>query len=52
MFAAETHLVEGLGTLLALNVEKYLICLVGTRRPAVSTIEQQPILFLKMLIKK
>jgi hypothetical protein len=35
MFTAVTHLAEGLnlGTLLALKVEKSLICLVGTRRP-------------------
>jgi hypothetical protein len=45
LFAAVTHLVEGLSheTLLMLNVEKSLICLVGTQRPTVSIIEQHPI---------
>jgi hypothetical protein len=53
MFAAVTHLVEGpsLETLQTLKVEKSLICLVGTRRPTVSIIEQHSILFLKTLIK-
>jgi hypothetical protein len=51
LFAAVTHLVEGvsLETLLTLKVEKSLICLVGTRRPTVSIIEQYSILFLKTL---
>jgi hypothetical protein len=42
LFAAVNHLVEGLSleTLLTLKVEKPLICLVGTRRPTVSIIEQ------------
>jgi hypothetical protein len=45
LFAAVTRLVEGLSleTLLALKVEMSLISLVGTRRPTVSIIEQQPI---------
>jgi hypothetical protein len=53
VFAAVTHLVEGLSleTLLTLKVEKSLICLVGTRRPTVSIIEQHSILFLKTLIR-
>jgi hypothetical protein len=53
MFAAVTHLVEGLNleTLLALKVEKSLICLVGTRRPTVSIVEQQSILLLKTLMR-
>jgi hypothetical protein len=43
LFAAVTHLVEGLNleTLLTLKVENSLICLVGTRRPTVSIIEQK-----------
>jgi hypothetical protein len=54
MFAAVTHLVEGLSleALLTLKVETSLICLVGTRKPTVSIIEQQLILFLKTLIRK
>jgi hypothetical protein len=42
LLAAVTHLVEGLSleTLLKLKVEKFIICLVGTRRPTVSVIEQ------------
>jgi hypothetical protein len=53
LFAAVTHLVErpSLETLLKLKLEKSLICLVGTRRPRVSIIEQQSILFLKTLIR-
>jgi hypothetical protein len=53
LFAAVTHLVEGLSleTLLALKVGKFLICLVGTRRPTVSIMEQQSIVFLKTLIR-
>jgi hypothetical protein len=53
LFAAVTHLVEELSleTLLALKLEKSLICLVGTRRPTASIIEQQSILFLKTLIR-
>jgi hypothetical protein len=52
LFAAVTRLVEGLSlkTLLALKVEKSLICLGGTRRPTVSIIEQESILFFKTLI--
>jgi hypothetical protein len=40
LFAAATHLVKrlSLDTLLTLKVEMSLICLVGTRRPAVSII--------------
>jgi hypothetical protein len=43
LFAAVTHLVEGLSLepLLTLNVEKSLICLVGTWRPTVSTTDQK-----------
>jgi hypothetical protein len=53
LFAAVTRLVEGLSleTLLMLKVGKSLICLLGTRRPDVSIIEQQPILFLKNLTR-
>jgi hypothetical protein len=53
LFAAVKHLVKGLSleTLLALKVEKSLICLAGTRRPTISIIEQQSILFLKTLIR-
>jgi hypothetical protein len=53
LFAAVSHLVEGLSleALLMLKVEKSLICLVDARRPAVFEIEQQSILFLKMLIR-
>jgi hypothetical protein len=39
-----------LETLLTVKVEKALICLVGTRRPTVSIIDQQLISFLKTLI--
>jgi hypothetical protein len=47
LFAPVTNLLEGLSieTLLTLNVEKSLICLVGTRRPTLSIIEQQSISF-------
>jgi hypothetical protein len=53
LFAAVMHLVEGLRfeVLLTFKVEKSLICLVGTRIPTVSIIEQQIILFLKTLIR-
>jgi hypothetical protein len=53
LFVAVTHLAEGpsLNTLLALNVGKSLICLVGTWRPTVSVTNQQLILFLKRLIR-
>jgi hypothetical protein len=49
LFAAVTHLIEGLSleTLLALKVGKFLICLGGTRKPTVSIMEQQSIVFLK-----
>jgi hypothetical protein len=42
LFVAVTYIAEGLSfeTLLTLKVEKSLICLVGTRRPTVSIIEQ------------
>jgi hypothetical protein len=50
LFAAVIHLAEG-EALLALKVEKSLICLVGTRRPTVSTIEEQLILFLETLTR-
>jgi hypothetical protein len=44
-----THLVEGLSleTLLVLNIGKSLICLVGTRRPTVSIIEERKLCFIK-----
>jgi hypothetical protein len=50
--AAMKHLVEGLSleVLLTLKVENSLICLVGTRRPTVSVMEQQSI-FLKTSIR-
>jgi hypothetical protein len=53
LFAALTHRDEGLSleTPLAINVEKSLMCLVGTRRPTVFIMEQQSILFLKTFIK-
>jgi hypothetical protein len=53
LFAALMHLDEGLSldTPLAINVEKSLMCLVGTRRPTVFIMEQKSILFLKTLIK-
>jgi hypothetical protein len=53
LFAAVTHLVEGLGfeTLLTLKVEMSQICLVGTRRPTISIIERESVLFLKTLIR-
>jgi hypothetical protein len=46
-FAAVTHLVEGLSpeTLLTLKMENSLVYFVGTRRPTVSVIEQQLILY-------
>jgi hypothetical protein len=49
-----THLVEGLSpeTLLTLKDEKSVICLEAIRRPTVSVIEQQLILFLKKINKK
>jgi hypothetical protein len=52
LFAAVTHLAEGLTleTLLTLKVQISLIGLVGTRRPTVSIIEQQQILFLKTFV--
>jgi hypothetical protein len=52
LFADLTHLVEGpsLETLLTLKVEMSLICLVGTRRLTVPTIEQEQILFSKTLM--
>jgi hypothetical protein len=54
LFATLTHLAEGQSfeTLLALNVEKSLICLVGVRRHEVSVIEQQSVLFLKTLRRR
>jgi hypothetical protein len=53
LFAAVTHLVEGLilETLLTLKQEKSPTCSLGTRRPALSIMEQQSILFLKTLIR-
>jgi hypothetical protein len=50
-FAAVVHLDEGLSldTLLTLEVETSLICLLGTRRPIVSITERQMNLFLKTL---
>jgi hypothetical protein len=53
LFASVTHLVEELmlEILLTLKVKKYLILLVGTWRPTMSVIEQQPTFFLKMLIR-
>jgi DNA-binding TFAR19-related protein (PDSD5 family) len=53
LFAAVTHLAEGvsLEILLALKVETFLICLVGTRGLTVFITEQQLILFLKTLIR-
>jgi hypothetical protein len=53
LLAAVTHLVEGLSlkTLLTSEVEKSLICLVGTWRQTGSIIEQQSFLFLKTLIR-
>jgi hypothetical protein len=43
LFAAVTYLVEGLSleTLLTLKVEKFVICLAGTRRPTVYAVEQR-----------
>jgi hypothetical protein len=54
LLMAFTHLNIGLSldTSLAMNVEKYLMCLVGTRRPNGIIKEQQSILFLKTLIFK
>jgi hypothetical protein len=49
LFAAVTHLLEG-QSLKAL-LEKSVICLVGTRRPAISVTVGQSILFLKTLIR-
>jgi hypothetical protein len=53
LLVAFTHLNIGLSfdTSLAINVEKYLMCLVGTQRPTVFIQEQQSILFLKPFIK-
>jgi hypothetical protein len=53
LFAALTHLKEGLSleAPLAVYVEKYLMCLVGTRRSTVFIKEQQSALFLITLIK-
>jgi hypothetical protein len=53
MFAAVAHLAEELRleTILTLKVEMSLIFLVRTRRPTVSIIEQQSILFLKTSIR-
>jgi hypothetical protein len=53
LFAAMTHLAERLflNALLTLKVENSLICLVGTRTPAVSMKEWQLILTLKTLIR-
>jgi hypothetical protein len=53
LFAAVTHLVEGLSleTLPTFKVEKSLIYLMGIRRPTVSIIEQDSILFLKTSIR-
>jgi hypothetical protein len=50
-FASMTHLVEGLSleTLLTLKVEQSLICLMDARKPTVSIIDKQPILFLKTI---
>jgi hypothetical protein len=47
------HLAEGvcLNALLTLKVENTLICLVGTRVPAVSKMERQLVLPLKTLIR-
>jgi hypothetical protein len=49
LFAAVTHVVEGLSleALLTLKVEKSVICSVGTRRPTISIIEQEAVMFLK-----
>jgi hypothetical protein len=54
LFAAVTHLVEGLSleTLLTLQVEKSLICLVGTRRLTVSIIKQTVNFVLETVNKK
>jgi hypothetical protein len=53
LFAAVTRLAEGLSfeTLLALRVEKPVNSLVGTRRPTVSIIKQQSMLFFNTLIR-
>jgi hypothetical protein len=53
LLVAFTHLNIGLSldTSLAINVEKYLMCSVGTRRPTVFMQEQQSILFLKHWLK-
>jgi hypothetical protein len=48
-FAAVTHDVERLSleTLLTLKFEKSVICLVDTRKPPVSIIERESIIFVK-----
>jgi hypothetical protein len=53
LFAAMAHFDKGLTleTLLTLRVEKSLICLVDTRRPTASIIEETFILILKMLAR-
>jgi hypothetical protein len=53
LFAAVTHLSDGAKSwdILMSEVEKSLICLVGTRRPTVSIIEQRLILFLRTLMR-
>jgi hypothetical protein len=54
MFVAVTDLDEGLRfeTLFALKVEKYVICLVGTRTLGVSITEQQLFLPSETLTRK
>jgi hypothetical protein len=51
LFAAVAYRVQGLALeeLPKIRAQKFLICLVGIRRPAVSKIEQQFILFLTTL---
>jgi hypothetical protein len=51
LFEAVMHLLDGLNlqTLLALRVERYLICLVDTRRLKVSIIEQQSVFSVEVL---
>jgi hypothetical protein len=51
VFAAVTQTVEELSLETLLTVEKSLICFVVTRSPTVSITEQQPILFLKRLLR-
>jgi hypothetical protein len=53
LFEAMTHLVESLclATLMTLKVKMPLICFVGTRSSKLSIIEQQSVLFLKMLLR-